>query len=95
MTSDKNRARHKALYRRRAALLNKLKDYPCNDCGVKYPPCVMDFHHREPTTKVNTVGQLMNSGFCNMDKVLAEIAKCDLICANCHRIRTYGKKELV
>lgn len=61
---------------------------PCVDCGVIYPPYVMDFDHLDPTTKVDKISRLA-AQTTSKEKLLAEIAKCDLVCANCHRERTY------
>ncbi len=63
------------------------KDKPCADCGGQFAPEAMDFDHRPGTDKLDDVGKLV-SGRYSWDKVQAEIAKCDLVCANCHRIRT-------
>jgi hypothetical protein len=49
----------------------------------------MDFDHTDPSVKVERVNQLV--GKVSLDKVLAEIAKCDLVCANCHRLRTWQR----
>lgn len=54
---------------------------PCAHCGGTFPPICMDWHHRDPTTKSRK--RLFNMGKAAF---LAEIAKCDLLCANCHRI---------
>lgn len=62
------------------------KDVPCMDCGIKYPSYVMDFDHRED--KLFDVSRGVND--YGMKKLLAEIAKCDVVCANCHRFRTHG-----
>ncbi len=67
-----------------------IKDVPCMDCGEKYPSYVMDFDHRDKSEKLFNIGQ----GRCRgIDSVHAEIAKCDIVCSNCHRERTYGNKE--
>jgi len=47
----------------------------------------MDFDHRDPNVKVDHVASMLSAG---VNKLEAEIAKCDVVCANCHRIRTYG-----
>lgn len=70
-------------------LLNELKAGPCMDCHNNYPPYVMDLDHRDPATKVAKVSSLVFDGSRNL--LIAEVAKCDLICANCHRIRTYNR----
>lgn len=65
------------------------KDLPCTDCGIKYPSYVMDFDHRDPTSKHCKVSSACERGL-SVAKIQAEIDKCDLVCANCHRIRTHG-----
>jgi hypothetical protein len=74
------------------AKLAKLKtNQPCADCKKIYPPYVMDYHHRNNTKKEICIGhQVANIGW---GRILEEIKKCDLICANCHRIRTHKKSE--
>ena len=58
---------------------------PCTDCGREFPPVCMDFHHRDPGAKDFSVSQAKT-----VTQVQAEIEKCDLICACCHRIRHAG-----
>lgn len=58
----------------------------CADCLQKYPLCVYDFHHIDPSTKENDVGSLIQSSW---EFVKAELDKCVLLCANCHRCRHY------
>lgn len=70
----------------RRALLSQYKDKPCADCGVRYPPYVMDFDHRDPTQKSFDVSQRFRM---RLELLLAEVAKCDVVCANCHRERTH------
>lgn len=62
----------------------KLKVGPCCDCGGTFPSECMDFDHVRGE-KVRNVA-LMRT--CSNVTFLAEVAKCDLVCANCHRIRT-------
>lgn len=58
------------------------------DCGVVYPPYVLDFDHRDPSTKKFNIA--MHVRQVSRQRLLAEIEKCDIVCANCHRIRTFG-----
>jgi 5-methylcytosine-specific restriction endonuclease McrA len=69
--------------------LNEVKEsQPCTDCGVDYPYYVMDFDHiRDKTIEIN---KLINS--CSMTKLKAEIAKCEIVCSNCHRQRTFDRQ---
>jgi hypothetical protein len=77
--------------RRQEAPLTWLRDLrrvPCADCGRSFAPYVMDFDHRDPTTKKFSLAA-GKSLLKNRDLIAAEIAKCDIVCANCHRIRTH------
>lgn len=78
------RARHE-----RYNAMTQLKSRPCMDCGKYYPSCAMDFDHRDPSTKIVEVSSLAKSAGTPWTKVLEEIAKCDLVCRNCHALRTY------
>ncbi len=79
----------KKRYSERRALLQKLKNVPCADCGGVFPTYVMDFDHRNREEKLFNVARRLHG---KLDTLLDEIAKCDVVCANCHRIRTYGEK---
>jgi hypothetical protein len=73
-------------------LVREQKNGPCADCGVQYPPFVLDFDHRPGTKKIANLNVLVKRG-AKQEVLLAEIAKCDLVCANCHRIRTWQRKR--
>lgn len=79
------------LSRKTLVKIEQIKASPCMDCENSYPPECMDFDHRDPEQKIAGVGHVMA---CRLawTRIEAEIAKCDLVCANCHRIRT--KKRL-
>lgn len=66
------------------AWINTLKVRPCTDCGKTLLPEAMDFDH-VAGVKVKEISDMWSWG---REKVLTEIAKCELVCANCHRIRT-------
>lgn len=70
------------------AILNGLKNHPCADCGQSFPPYVMDFDH-VIGEKVINISQLRS--VCSPALLLSEIKKCEIVCANCHRIRTHKK----
>ena len=78
-------------WRGQAALLNELRNVPCADCGARLEPCAMDFDHRDPATKEYRVTAMI--GRAGTARILAEAAKCDIVCANCHRARTYDRRE--
>jgi len=66
---------------------------PCADCGRKFPAVAMDLDHVRGG-KVRNVSGLV-SGSYKLELIKAEIAKCDVVCACCHRIRTAKRKENV
>ncbi len=74
----------------RHAEVDRLKSVPCTDCGKAYPPYVMDFDHRDPSIKGAEINHLLNKTTAPWARVLEEIAKCDVVCVNCHRLRTGG-----
>jgi hypothetical protein len=82
----------RARVRRIFAAIGVLKSKtPCKDCGCLYPPYVMDFDHLFAETKLFSVSQMANRGF-SYEKIFEEIAKCELVCSNCHRERTHQRK---
>jgi hypothetical protein len=69
-------------------LIDDAKSKPCVDCGKSYPIYVMDFDHmRDKQFLLSRAGQ---RGY-TLEQVKAEMAKCEVVCANCHRIRTYTR----
>ena len=92
----KNKARHakgraesrKARRIDRIEAVQKAKDVPCMDCKNKYPSHVMDLDHRDPSDKLFTISE-QKCRSMGMNRLLAEIAKCDVVCSNCHRMRTH------
>jgi hypothetical protein len=78
-------------YIRLRELLRAAKDKPCADCGIKYPYYVMDLDHREGQEKCGVVARFLKRH--SKQALLAEIAKCDVVCANCHRERTHQRKQ--
>lgn len=61
----------------------------CSDCNTEYPPFVLDFDHREPAEKSFTISA---STVLGIDRLRTEAEKCDLVCSNCHRIRTHKRQ---
>lgn len=78
---------NQTLRRKRHKMVDAIKDVPCADCGMKYPSIVMEFDHRDRTTKVESISRMLSRAFA-WEKVLEEVAKCDIVCSNCHRLRT-------
>lgn len=67
------------------ALLVAYKGDKCCDCGKEFPLCCFDFDHRDPDLKSFNISHCYGFTF---EELKAEADKCDLVCANCHRIRT-------
>jgi len=59
----------------------------CERCGFNNP-AALDFHHKNPKEKKDTIGNLKWSG-CSNEVFKNEIEKCIVLCANCHRIEHY------
>jgi hypothetical protein len=69
-----------------------LKDgRPCADCGQTYHPAAMQWDHLPGAEKVASVADLCRKN--NRGRVLEEIAKCELVCANCHAVRTFQRQR--
>ena len=62
----------------------------CMDCKISYPYYMMDFDHVRGTKQAN-VAELINT--LSKKRLDAEIAKCEIVCSNCHRARTYIRKN--
>lgn len=73
--------------RKMRAYVRQQKDKPCADCGVRYPYYVMQFDHLRD--KKYSVANLVNLN--SRAKIDLEIAKCEVVCANCHAERTHRR----
>lgn len=80
-----------ARLRNKALLLEHRQAHPCADCGES-DPIVLDFDHVRGL-KLDEVCNLAMKP-CSAEVLLAEIAKCDVRCANCHRRRTHRERLL-
>ena len=72
----------------RREYVRQVKSRPCADCGVQYPYYVMDFDHREGEEKSFEMNRVI---YVTMRALKQEIEKCDVVCSNCHRERTYQR----
>lgn len=74
------------------ALAQQIKlDHGCKDCGYKENPYALQFDHITDDKKDN-VSNLIRSDY-SWDTILKEITKCEVVCANCHAIRTQNRKS--
>lgn len=76
----------KTIFENRGKIFEYFKSNPCVDCGNDNR-IVLEFDHRDDVNKIGGVGEIVSKG-CSWKKVKEEMDKCDVRCANCHRIRT-------
>lgn len=102
MTKEERREYHRKWYlknkERRVAINAKwqlknrewLKEYKkslfCVRCGESHPAC-LDFHHIDPSQKKYAIAAIHT--FSSIEKIKEEIAKCIVLCSNCHRKEHY------
>jgi hypothetical protein len=77
----------RARYELFQAFMETLKEVPCMDCGGSFPTACMEFDHVSGEKKFQIGNGYSHSALA----VLREIEKCELVCANCHRIRTVSR----
>jgi len=90
---ERNR-RNTPLQRRRNAGIayQYLLLHACVTCHES-DPVVLEFNHKDPRTKLANVADLIRSG-CSVNRLLDEIAKCEVMCANCHqRFTSLGRPK--
>lgn len=66
----------------------------CSKCGYAEHPRALDFHHRERSTKEFEISSGVGTAM-GLTKLLKEISKCGVLCANCHRIETHNERVSV
>lgn len=86
---DRDNARRRENLLERKRWLEKIKDGPCTDCNVRYPSYVLHFDHLRDKIK-NVSGMIRDAH--SYETIQKEIEKCELVCANCHAIRTHNRR---
>ena len=90
-TRKQNFAGSKGVKNREIVRAEKFKRGACLDCGLVIDErtivCI-DFDHRDPEQKSFTISYLMDKA--HPSDIIAEMAKCDAVCRNCHAIRTHA-----
>ena len=99
--AEKNNERLKDRKQYGKKVLRRLKTIKgCASCGYKSHHAALEFNHRVPNDKVLTISteamsiSLRNTALSKI-RFKKEIAKCDILCAICHRIVTYENKHQV
>lgn len=82
------RKKRQALLR---TIIREAKNRPCADCNQRYPYYVMQFDHIRGVNRFGIAQALARAGITKPHELRAEIAKCDVVCANCHALRHGGK----
>jgi len=86
-------ARNVEYQKRNREFVNSIKaTMSCVDCGISHDePEVMEFDHVRGE-KTMTISKMVRHG-ASIQTILAEIEKCDLVCAVCHRVRTVERRK--
>lgn len=77
--------------------VNQIKEEKgCTDCRkrrrpFRYPYYVLQFDHPEDAVKVGSVNNLIRTA--RREVVLAEVKKCDVVCSNCHHVRSFKRAK--
>lgn len=78
-------------YERRRAVITKIKmDRGCADCGYRGHHAALQYDHLPGVEKLFEIGRCPRP----IPELLEEIAKCEVVCANCHSIRTYERRKM-
>ena len=88
---EKRRVAQQKRRERRMAWWNGIRaSLSCEICGESRTPC-LDFHHKDPSSKEFGFGKAV-SHFMPRGKILKEIEKCVVLCANCHRMEHHNER---
>ena len=88
---ERNRRANRRALERNKGVIIAAKSKPCVDCGNSYHHTVMDLDH---LPGVDKKFRLAEQNHLSVKKVQDEIDKCEVVCANCHRIRTWNRSHI-
>lgn len=77
-------------HQRNANIIAEAKLAGCSRCPENHPGC-LDFHHLDPSTKKKEISRMARDG-SSEKHLLEEIAKCEILCSNCHRKEEWKKR---
>lgn len=87
-----SRVRKREYILRNQTFINEYKNKrTCVDCGISYHSSVMEFDHITNDKSFN-ISEGVRNGL-SLKRLEQEIAKCELVCANCHRLRHFLRSE--
>lgn len=81
-----------ARYRETMEWMRTLKSKPCTDCGHIFNSVAMQWDHIASDKTIN-IADAIKKGW-SKKRILIEVGKCELVCANCHAVRTWNRKNL-
>jgi hypothetical protein len=91
-TKKHRMAKRRRRYADLMAWHNELKSrIPCADCRGSFHPAAMSWDHLPGSNKLDDVSSMFRRQL-RMRTILVEIAKCELVCANCHAVRTFERR---
>jgi hypothetical protein len=82
---------HDEIRDKRKWIIRIKENTPCTDCGRYYPHYVMEFDHLPQYEKKFLVS--LGCVQRKIDLIKAEMAKCELVCSNCHRVRSHTRGD--
>lgn len=73
-------------------IIEYLLKNPCKDCQIT-DIRVLEFDHLPEFNKEFNISDMIHNS-CSVAKIKKELLKCEVVCANCHRIRTIERKDI-
>lgn len=92
---EKVRENYRRWFNRLSQPIRDAKDRPCQDCGTQLPPEVMELDHvrgEKVFGLAKWYAHKLPPGRTREEMIAEEIAKCEVRCPNCHRMRHYNEK---
>lgn len=81
------RSERKRRMRNKQHMIKRKMEFGCSQCSYNEHPAALDFDHIDPSKKTKGISQLAN-GTGSIKKLDAEMDKCIVLCANCHRVKS-------
>lgn len=79
-------------YRKRKRWIDVIKQgYGCQHCGYREYSCALDFDHINRADKEFLIPRFL--GRTTLKRLFKEIRKCQILCANCHRVHSQKQRE--
>jgi hypothetical protein len=97
MTKKVYRKNYKNNFKKRNQnFVNRVKlKFGCKFCGYKQHSQALHFDHIDKTKKYESISYLTKSSYTNIIKLKEEMRKCQILCANCHAVKTYQNRDYI